>query len=546
MGPAFLQGTRSNPSNSSPYLQASSASGVPSSSNDETSSVLSAGSTTESELAFDSKCFEQMASLGRTEHWWIDPSELFFMMPMRVLGRGGFGVVVAASLHGKAVAVKTPRTYPDEDFSSHMDEFFNELRILRHVRHPNLVLFHGALINAPTKEFALVYEFVRGMQLTHYILKSPEPPGSLDRVALAIDICSALRYMHANKPSIVHGDLKAANVMVELYASKPRAKVIDFGLARLFTAHAKRLGGTKSWAAPEAFQSGCKPTPAADVFSFGWVALFVMSGLLPQGGKNDADLNKAIAGMMKHERVDIPTGPEEWPFKAQCLELATSCLQFRPGDRPSIEAVYASLVSWLSAESACAMGFDVVHTKLKTVPWRDASTMLQGANGIRAAMTALKKITFVGGDFPTTMQIEVKVESDLRIMLMKPSSALQQLGLPGAGTNFSDWMQREDYQNLRLFILSLLTDLQHGFASAPIMAKLGEVRLSPRSARVPSGLSATVNVLIPNLSGQVSMRLVDVHWNDVNLEHEETKYKTKRHARHAERTRAKNPDKVAL
>lgn len=50
------------------------------------------------------------------------------------------------------------------------------------------------------------------------------------------DISQGVRFLHSAKPQVVHGDLKAANVLVD---GRMRAKVADFGLSQK-----KRLGAT--------------------------------------------------------------------------------------------------------------------------------------------------------------------------------------------------------------------------------------------------------------------------------------------------------------
>lgn len=42
------------------------------------------------------------------------------------------------------------------------------------------------------------------------------------------DIAQGVRFLHAAKPQVIHGDLKAQNVLVD---GKFRAKVADFGLS---------------------------------------------------------------------------------------------------------------------------------------------------------------------------------------------------------------------------------------------------------------------------------------------------------------------------
>lgn len=75
------------------------------------------------------------------------------------------------------------------------------------------------------------------------------------------DISQGMRFLHASK--ILHGDLKAANVLVD---SRYRAKVADFGLSQR-----KEVGGTGTpyWMAPELLRFESPNTRKSDVFSFG-------------------------------------------------------------------------------------------------------------------------------------------------------------------------------------------------------------------------------------------------------------------------------------
>ena len=73
-----------------------------------------------------------------------------------------------------------------------------------------------------------------------------------------------MRFLHTADPLIIHGDLKAANVLLD---TRFRAKVADFGLS-----HNKRhLGvtGTPFWMAPELLRGDAENNPTTDVYSFG-------------------------------------------------------------------------------------------------------------------------------------------------------------------------------------------------------------------------------------------------------------------------------------
>jgi serine/threonine protein kinase len=55
------------------------------------------------------------------------------------------------------------------------------------------------------------------------------------------DVAQGLRFLHASKPPIFHGDLKAKNILID---SRFRAKVCDFGLS---VKSRSRLSGTPYW-----------------------------------------------------------------------------------------------------------------------------------------------------------------------------------------------------------------------------------------------------------------------------------------------------------
>ena len=116
--------------------------------------------------------------------------------------------------------------------------------MLRHVRHPNVVLFYGAYLEPEGGTIGLVFEKVNGQPLAAYLDAGPP---ARHRHQILLGTGSAVRFLHAQKPCIVHGDLKDRNVLVEAWEAGPRARLLDFGLSRLVTRNAKLLGGTMRW-----------------------------------------------------------------------------------------------------------------------------------------------------------------------------------------------------------------------------------------------------------------------------------------------------------
>ena len=96
---------------------------------------------------------DQVAVIGREEHWILDVRDVCLETPSRLLGVGRFGQVFAGTLNGSPVAVKVARQRggtSDDDHEpvdlSRIPALINELQILRRIRHPGIVLFQGAVV----------------------------------------------------------------------------------------------------------------------------------------------------------------------------------------------------------------------------------------------------------------------------------------------------------------------------------------------------------------------------------------------------------------
>lgn len=305
-------------------------------------------------------CLATIADIGRREHWLID-IEHVRLMPHWILGRGSMGVVVAADFHGTTVAVKVALSN-DSSLCAYADKLpclANELRILRRLRHPNIAAFHGACVDPESGELAIVLEHVRGIRLARFVAGDDSkgadalaPGGTcsfVDRHRVLLDVCSALRYLHAQTPCIVHGDLKDSNVLVGCLPLGPQARLLDFGLSRVLTRCAKPCGGTLPWMAPEVIcRDVKKPLPSADVFSFARLVFFVATGRVP------------LTELGPHEvirRARLGQAPAlRWTqgktFGGRAPELCSRCLQTAPDARPTMQAVHKELLGWVGVSSS--------------------------------------------------------------------------------------------------------------------------------------------------------------------------------------------------
>lgn len=131
--------------------------------------------------------------------------------------------------------------------------------------------------------------------------------------------------------------------MIESRDSGIHPKLLDFGLSRAITRNAKRLGGTMRWAAPEVFsQPPAPPRTSADVFSFGYLIFFVITGRRPLDRVSD----EAIA-QLGSEGVVLPL---EWPALTPLVQRSQPIIMEAtlpsPQSRPSLLSIYRNIECW--------------------------------------------------------------------------------------------------------------------------------------------------------------------------------------------------------
>jgi len=283
------------------------------------------------EQVFRDANFEEIRKIGERDHWLVDP-ELVHIEGDRILGQGSYGVVTGARYCGSRAVVKFQKDAVFLDAKATHDYLAsasNELRVMRRLRHPNIVLFHGAWL--ANKTIATVLEEIRGQTLTEFVRQQLNPRW---QEAMMLDTCSAIWYLHAQVPSIVHGDVKPDNMMVEVFippSSKhltPFMKLLDFGLSRVLSGIAQPMGGTIRWIAPEVRQGPMTAT-SADIFSLGCVMFFILTKSEPL----DVDVSHDVS-------------PLVWPAGTPMSNhghLCDACVRFDAAARPSASTLHATL-----------------------------------------------------------------------------------------------------------------------------------------------------------------------------------------------------------
>ncbi|XP_039805953.1 U-box domain-containing protein 70-like isoform X2 [Panicum virgatum] len=258
------------------------------------------------------------------------------------IGEGGFGCVYRGTLRNMTVAIKVLK--PDN--LQGQSQFEQEVAILSRVRHPHLVTLLGACLESST----LVYEFLPNGSLEDFLVCA-EKRRSLPwqtRIRIIAEICSALTFLHKNKPHpVVHGDLKPANILLDVNLV---SKISDFGISRHLlqsstnnttmyrTMHPM---GTLQYMDPEFFATG-ELTCQSDVYSFGIVVLRLLTGKPPDGIKKIVE-----DAMLKGDLNSVlDTLAGEWPYvyAQQVAHLALSCTETSRRCRPDLSVVVWGVV----------------------------------------------------------------------------------------------------------------------------------------------------------------------------------------------------------
>ncbi len=184
------------------------------------------------------------------------------------IGRGGMGVVYAATDErtGERVALKMLRR--DESSSSLQRRFRREFQTLAGLAHPRIVRAYDYGVDAVGPYYTM--DLLDGQDLD-----------ALGRVEVGAtcrilrDLASALAFLHARR--LIHRDVKLTNVRL---TGRGDAKLMDFGLLATSGIAPDDIVGTASYMAPECLRMGVLDH-LVDLFALGAVAYRLLTGRAP-------------------------------------------------------------------------------------------------------------------------------------------------------------------------------------------------------------------------------------------------------------------------
>ncbi|KAG8729368.1 hypothetical protein FRC11_008919, partial [Ceratobasidium sp. 423] len=243
---------------------------------------------------------------------------------------GGFGDVYRVHLQdGRQLAYKCVRLRvgADSDERENTERTAHELYVWSKCQHRNVLELVG--VARFRNQLAIVSPWLDNGDLKCFIGHNQ----GVDRCAL---VAEGIGYLHGR--GIVHGDLKAANILV---SQDGTLKIIDFGNSALTEYHSLRFsssaigyGVSIRWTAPEILEEKTKSTVAGDIFALGMTILEIVTGAVPYENVKDVVVLKRILAQVHPSRPEIyiPTGSKQ---ADRLWSLLVSCWKYDGQDRPT-------------------------------------------------------------------------------------------------------------------------------------------------------------------------------------------------------------------
>ncbi|ETV80329.1 TKL protein kinase, variant 1 [Aphanomyces astaci] len=213
------------------------------------------------------------------------------------------------------------------------NDLIKEIRALSKLSHPNIVAFLGFTYTT-VDNLKCVTEFMDGGNL-RTLLNNPKRELSWrrEKLTIALDVASALQYLHSLKPKIMHRNIKAEKVLLTASLS---AKLSGFGSARewSYTQTMTQKVGTIEWSAPELLLNE-DYNEKIDIYSFGVLLVELDTRDLPYANAHPDTSNALVTNIITG--VVRPTVSPSCPKSIS--KLVRACLQLDSLLRPSADAI---------------------------------------------------------------------------------------------------------------------------------------------------------------------------------------------------------------
>ena len=328
----------------------------------------------------------------------------------RLLGRGGMGVVVAAT-HlelGELRAIKFLLSPTEANSSTTTERFLREAKAAARLKSQHVAKVYdvGSHDGAPY----MVMEYLDGLPLDALLARAKRLPEG-EACAMMLQAMEAIDEAHDR--GIIHRDLKPANMFLARgVKNRPIVKVLDFGISKfvhpdqnLTLTRTTSFLGSPLYMSPEQMMSARDIDARADIWSLGVILYELITGRVPFKGLTIAQQSVLVVSSATPPPSDVV------PDISPALEtVLLRCLEKQPAERfdtvdelitalqpfgtrlPSVPAA----VSTPSLESSHANDSGTSQAPREQPP-SSGTLLLDGPNTSKAPVTDLPRSSHLPG-----------------------------------------------------------------------------------------------------------------------------------------------------
>jgi serine/threonine protein kinase len=270
------------------------------------------------------------------------------------IGRGAMGIVYKGedTVLERVVAIKTVLVrVGSEDKEGYLARFRQEAKALAGLNHPAIITVYDFGDTGDVAYMAM--ELLEGRELRDLLAQARLPLH--EAVEIAAQVAEGLAFAHAR--GIVHRDIKPGNIMV---LADHRAKIMDFGIARVRVSDVKTQAGTMlgspKYMSPEQIV-GRDLDHRTDVFSLGVVLHEMLAGVPPFAGEDVHQLMYSVCNTraLPPSRLNPAVPPVLDLMVAKALEKDVQARYASAAD------LAADLRAFLEGRAAAATPAPAVH-----------------------------------------------------------------------------------------------------------------------------------------------------------------------------------------
>lgn len=339
------------------------------------------------------------------------------------LGAGQFGEVFAATwAESIPVAVKVLKDGTD------VASFKRETDAMTKVIHENVVRFLGVC----TEELPhyIIMELMDAGNLREFLMDEKGQDFNLEQL-MGIARQVAVGMSHLAQMNVVHRDLRAENILLSFSGMLVKAKVADFGMARISDTYYIASTNTKfpiKWTAPEAIRKA-RYSELSDIWSFG-VTLWEIytQGCVPYYEIPIADVARKVIdeGLRLRPPSGLPWSSEE---VTQVQSICESCWAVKPNDRPTFSQLVDAIDQISDGKQGGGLG------TLSWVALNNLFTVVHRYDMFDECMGSLKNDSVVAEvhvtrikDLKALQDIEALVAEEAQLKSLQHPNIVQVLG----------------------------------------------------------------------------------------------------------------------